>query len=43
MRGMKRLHRLGLVVGRSGLYSKASGKKWVTPPTKQTPPLKLKK
>jgi hypothetical protein len=28
---------MGVVVGNCGYYSKASGKKWVAPPKKQTP------
>lgn len=27
--------KMGVVVGSCGYYSKSSGKKWVTPPTKQ--------
>lgn len=30
-------YKKGVVVGSCGYYSKASGKKWVTPQTKQTP------
>jgi hypothetical protein len=36
------MYKIGLVVGKSGYYSKASGKKWVTPQQNKQLPLPLK-
>ena len=33
------MYKKGLVVGNGGYYSKASGKKWVTPHKNKQPPL----